>query len=150
MSTRWYPLYQRGNPQLRVFLPNFWMKLIRPSEPQPKNIVTFSVSMEMTKHDVKNYLEKIYKVPVMDVRTRIALGATKRDVTYGYVTKHDDMKIAYVTLPKEMEFTFPEMFTKKDDAKKADEKAMEDTKQGFKQFLERNKKRPGTPGWYSI
>lgn len=49
-----------------------------------------------------------------------------------------------------MEFTFPEMFTKKDDAKKADEKAMEDTKQGFKQFLERNKKRPGTPGWYSI
>ncbi|XP_061387892.1 large ribosomal subunit protein uL23m-like [Musca vetustissima] len=150
MSTRWYPLYQRGNPQLRVFLPNFWMKLIRPSEPQPKNVVTFSVSMEMTKYDVKNYLEKIYKVPVMDVRTRIALGSTKRDTTYGYVTKNDDMKLAYVTLPKEMEFTFPDMFEKKDDAKKADEKAMEDTKQGFKKFLDRNKKRPGTPGWYSI
>ena len=31
MSTRWYPIYQRGNPQLRVFLPNFWMKLVKPS-----------------------------------------------------------------------------------------------------------------------
>jgi hypothetical protein len=29
MSTRWYPIYQRGNPQLRVFLPNFWMKLVK-------------------------------------------------------------------------------------------------------------------------
>lgn len=98
MSTRWYPLYQRGNPQLRVFLPNFWMKIIRPTEPQPKNVVTFSVSMEMTKYDVKNYLEKIYKIPVMDVRTRIALGETKRDTNYGYVTKKDDVKIAYVTM----------------------------------------------------
>lgn len=98
MSTRWYPLYQRGNPQLRVFLPNFWMKIIRPTEPQPKNVVTFSVSMEMTKYDVKNYLEKIYNIPVMDVRTRIALGETKRDTNYGYVTKKDDVKIAYVTM----------------------------------------------------
>ena len=24
-----YPLYRRGNPQLRVYLPNFWMKLAR-------------------------------------------------------------------------------------------------------------------------
>lgn len=98
MSTRWYPIYQRGNPQLRVFLPNFWMKLIRPEEEQPKNVVTFSVSMEMTKFDVKNYLTKIYKLPVVDVRTRIALGEMKRDQAYGYVTKGDDIKIAYVTM----------------------------------------------------
>ena len=31
MSSRWYPIYQRGNPQLRVFLPNFWMKLVKPT-----------------------------------------------------------------------------------------------------------------------
>lgn len=98
MSSRWYPIYQRGNPQLRVFLPNFWMKLIRPIEEQPKNVATFSVSMEMTKYDVKNYLEKIYKIPIVDVRTRIELGSTKRDTTYGYVTKNEDMKIAYVTM----------------------------------------------------
>ena len=29
MSSRWYPIYQRGNPQLRVFLPNFWMKMVK-------------------------------------------------------------------------------------------------------------------------
>lgn len=98
MSTRWYPIYQRGNPQLRVFLPNFWMKLVRPTEEQPANVVTFAVSTEMTKYDVKNYLEKIYKLPVVDVRTRIALGETKRDQTYGYVTKKDDVKYAYVTM----------------------------------------------------
>ena len=46
MSTRWYPIYQKGNPQvfcstvqllflfilqLRVFLPNFWMKMVKPN-----------------------------------------------------------------------------------------------------------------------
>ncbi|XP_039963983.1 39S ribosomal protein L23, mitochondrial [Bactrocera neohumeralis] len=150
MSTRWYPVYQRGNPQLRIFLPNFWMKLIRPAEEQPKNVATFSVSMQMSKYDVKNYLEKIYKLPVVDVRTRIEMGRTKRDQTHGYVTKEDDVKIAYVTLPRTEEFTFPDLFEKKEEQKKAEEKSMDDSKQGFKRFLDRNKKRPGTPGWYSI
>lgn len=98
MSTRFYPIYQRGNPQLRIFLPNFWLKLIKPTHEQPPNVVQFSCSMEMTKYDVKNYLEKIYKIPVVDVRTRIDLGKTKRDHTVGYITKNDDMKLAYVTL----------------------------------------------------
>lgn len=98
MSSRWYPLYQRGNPQLRVFLPNFWLKIVRPVPEQPANVVQFACSMEMTKHDVKNYLEKIYDIKVMDVRTRIALGKTKRDQVVGYVTKEEDTKLAYVTL----------------------------------------------------
>ncbi len=65
-----YPLYRKGNPQLRVFLPNFWMKLVKVEHRslQPHQ-VNFIVSSEMTSIDVKNYLEKIYKVPVMDVRT---------------------------------------------------------------------------------
>ena len=60
-----YPLYRRGNPQLRIYLPNFWMKLLNPEKQfvrAPPNRVTFEVSPEMTKLDVKNYLEKIYKV----------------------------------------------------------------------------------------
>ena len=36
MSTRWYPIYQKGNPQLRVFLPNFWMKMVKPNFNQYK------------------------------------------------------------------------------------------------------------------
>jgi large subunit ribosomal protein L23 len=69
-----YPLYQRGNPQQRIFLPNFWLKLVRPQQKQPPNIVKFIVSIQMTKYDIRNYLEKIYKIPVVDVRTVIAMG----------------------------------------------------------------------------
>ena len=91
-----YPLYQRGNPQLRVYLPNFWMKLVKPEFRLKKNVVHFHCSMEMTRHDIKNYLEKIYNVPVVKVDTRIALGKTRR-VT-GYIVKDDDIKMAYVHL----------------------------------------------------
>ncbi|XP_046397496.1 39S ribosomal protein L23, mitochondrial isoform X2 [Ischnura elegans] len=98
MSTRWYPLYQKGNPQLRVFLPNFWMKLVKPKFSQPPNVVKFKVSMEMTKRDVRNYLEKIYKIPVVEVRTQIELGPTKREPLKGYIVKDEDVKVAYVVL----------------------------------------------------
>lgn len=98
MSTRWYPLYQRGNPQLRVFLPNFWLKIVRPEYNQAKNVVRFKCSMEMTKYDVENYLKLIYKVPVIDVRTRIEMGKTFLDPYRKYVKKHDDYKLAYVIL----------------------------------------------------
>ncbi|XP_055627780.1 probable 39S ribosomal protein L23, mitochondrial [Toxorhynchites rutilus septentrionalis] len=151
MSTRWYPIYQRGNPQLRVFLPNFWLKLVRPEHEQPPNVVQFACSMEMTKYDVKNYLEKIYNVPVVEVRTRIAMGKTKRDLVHGYITKNEDTKMAYVTLPKDMKFEFPNMF--QDEAKKKEEddkKSLEETKKNYKKFLDKNKHRPGTPGWFTI
>lgn len=69
-----YPLYQRGNPQLRVFLPNFWMKLVRPEELQPKNVVQFIVPTGMTNYDIQNYLEKIYKVKVIKVESNIENG----------------------------------------------------------------------------
>jgi len=98
MSSRWYPIFQKGNPQLRVFLPNFWMKLIKPIHEQPKNIVQFACSMEMTKYDIKNYLEKIYNVPVIDIRTRIDMGKTRRDPVGGYIVKEEDTKLAYVTI----------------------------------------------------
>ncbi|XP_063842032.1 large ribosomal subunit protein uL23m-like isoform X1 [Scylla paramamosain] len=73
MSTRWYPLYQFGNPQLRVFLPNFFMKLVKPRDPLPANVVQFHVSMQMTKIDIKNYLEKIYNIPVEHVVTHVRM-----------------------------------------------------------------------------
>uniref|UniRef100_A0A2M4C2C9 Large ribosomal subunit protein uL23m n=1 Tax=Anopheles marajoara TaxID=58244 RepID=A0A2M4C2C9_9DIPT len=151
MSTRWYPIYQRGNPQLRVFLPNFWLKLLRPEHEQPPNVVQFACSMEMTRHDVKNYLEKIYKVPVVSVRTRIGMGNTKRDLVLGYITKEEDTKYAYVTLPATMKFEFPDMFPT--DAKQKiedDKKSLDDAKKNYKKFLDKNKDRPGTPGWFSI
>jgi len=79
-----YPLYQKGNPQLRMFLPNFWMKLVKfPLSPVPKNRVMFHVSMGMSSQDVKHYLESIYKVPVVNVRSYIRLGKLKEwDILY--------------------------------------------------------------------
>ncbi|XP_062558587.1 large ribosomal subunit protein uL23m [Armigeres subalbatus] len=151
MSTRWYPIYQRGNPQLRVFLPNFWMKLVRPEHEQPPNVVQFACSMEMTKYDVKNYLEKVYNIPVVDVRTRIGMGKTKRDMIMGYISKNEDTKLAYVTLPKEVKFDFPDIFPS--DAKQQiedDKKSLDEAKQNHKKYLEKNKHRPGTPGWFTI
>jgi large subunit ribosomal protein L23 len=94
-----YPLFGRGNPQLRVFLPNFWMKLVqREHEKLPSNKVNFIVSSEMTRLDVKNYLEKIYKVPVMDVRTVHVMGKIQKHKYLDETIKEDDHKLAFVTL----------------------------------------------------
>ena len=79
-----------------MFLPNFWLKLVEPTFKQPKNVVQFHCSMEMTKYDIKNYLEKIYNMKVMNVRTRIQLGKFNRNS--GYVVKEDDIKVAYAVL----------------------------------------------------
>ncbi|CRK98940.1 CLUMA_CG011977, isoform A [Clunio marinus] len=153
MSTRWYPIWQKGNPQLRVFLPNFWMKIVKPEHRQPKHVVTFNVSMEMTVHDVRNYLRQIYNLPVIDVRTRIALGPTEADKTQGYIKKADDYKLAYVIFPRDVKFEFPDIFPSDSETKKQlreDEKPLEESKGTFRKFLSRSKNRRGLPGWYSI
>lgn len=127
--------------------------------------------MEMTKHDVKNYLEKVYNVPVVEVRTRIGMGRTKRDMKVGYVTKEEDDKFAYVTLvcfswnvpnkasvkciynfqPKEHKFVFPELFPAEAKQQQEDDsKSLDQSKELFKKYQERNKDRPGTPGWFSL
>ena len=43
-----YPLYQLGNPQLRVFRTNFFIQLVRPGTAQPEDTVQFRIPMEMT------------------------------------------------------------------------------------------------------
>lgn len=100
MSTRAYPIYKQGNPQLRVFMTDFWMKLVRPqtTPTPPNNVVTFHCSMEMTNHDVKNYLTNIYKIPVVDVRTEVRIGEFVRDPVKAYIKKKDDFKLALVTM----------------------------------------------------
>lgn len=52
----------------------------------------------MTKYDIRNYLEKIYNVPVVDVRTKIRTGRFRKDFGKGYVVKDDDTKLAYIVL----------------------------------------------------
>jgi len=156
---------------LRVFLPNFWMKLIQPINKQPDNIVQFHCSMEMTKFDIKNYLQKVYNVNVLDVKTYIATGKTKREKLHNSIIKEDDRKIAYVVLvssriffnfsqailklnnwfvffqPEDQSFVFPSLFKEtKDDL---EEKNMDETKKSLQEFVESNKA-PGLPAWFRM
>ncbi|XP_011297910.1 39S ribosomal protein L23, mitochondrial [Fopius arisanus] len=151
MSTRWYPIYSKGNPQLRVFLPNFWMKIVKGKYKLPANTVEFHCSMEMTKLDVKNYLEKIYKIPVIDIRTRIKMGKFRYAATGGYVVKDDDIKVAYAILPKDHKFVFPELFDKEEEkaSEKEEKQTLKEMENGFKKFLKTNNK-PGIPGWFGL
>lgn len=151
--------------------------MIRPENQQPDNVVVFKVSMEMTKFDVENYLREIYKVPVVEVRTRIALGEFYQDTFKKYVKKKEDDKIAYVTLvwqrlwphvwiyrsflvddllsnsqPKDVKFTFPDLFSEETRKEEEDQtkEALDSMKEKFKTYVDRNKNRPGLPGWFSI
>lgn len=54
--------------------------------------------MQMTKYDVKNYLEKIYDVKTVAVRTRIAIGKTRVHEYMKCVVKDEDVKVAYAIL----------------------------------------------------
>lgn len=128
------------------------MKLVRSNTEQPPNVVQFQCSMEMTKYDIKNYLEKIYKIPCVDVRTRIHMPKTRRDPGRGYVVKDDDIKYAYITLPKEEKFEFPNLFLDTDmkEAKEDHDKSMQQAKEGYNEFLKKNKHRRNVPAWFTM
>lgn len=159
MSTRWYPIYQRGNPQLRVFLPNFWMKLVKPSAvlgkaTVPDNKVQFIVSSEMTKIDIKNYLEKIYNVPVANVKTVNKLGKTRNNAYAAYLVKDDDQKIAFVTLPPGHKFEWPELKISQSETKQKEdaEADVENSKAQFSKDVQGDniKYRPGVPTFFGL
>ncbi|CAG7818351.1 unnamed protein product [Allacma fusca] len=151
MSSRLYPLYQKGNPQLRVFLPNFFMKLLRPTSNQPPNQVKFIVSNGMSKYDVENYLDKIYDVKVAHVSCHLQQGHTKAS-TKGYIIKDDDFKVAYVTLPKGATFAFPDIYPeqKEEEETSEREKTIKQIEHSFEELKKRNKNRPDVPGWFTI
>ena len=65
-----------------------------------QNKVQFVVSSGMTRYDIKNYLEKIYKIPVVDVRTVNKMGKTRQNAFGNYLVNDKDYKVAFVTLPE--------------------------------------------------
>ncbi|XP_014255137.1 39S ribosomal protein L23, mitochondrial [Cimex lectularius] len=151
MSTRWYPIYQKGNPQLRIFLPDFWLKLIKPHHKQPKNVVQFMAPTEMSDVDIKNYLEKIYKVPVAHVESKIEEGELKRQRVKGYVIKGPDFRRAFVTLLDGNTFEFPNICQEKEKEEESEYKKLQkEMADSYKVFKEKNKSHPGIPGWFGI
>jgi len=155
MSSRWYPIYQRGNPQLRVFLPNFWMKLVKENKnvKTPPNHLKFIVSSEMTTMDVKNYLEKIYKIPVMNVITKNFSGNTWENTLkrkFGALYKEDDQKIAFVTMPKDFQFEFPDVTKKSDLDEKQQKKAESELESAKKEFINYARGAKGIPPFFGM
>uniref|UniRef100_A0A0K0E8R8 Large ribosomal subunit protein uL23m n=1 Tax=Strongyloides stercoralis TaxID=6248 RepID=A0A0K0E8R8_STRER len=119
MSTRIARIFQPGNPQTRIFLPDFWMKIVPTPkvgrERVPPNVVKFEISPQMSRHDVRQYLEKIYKIPVYDVRIMNKMGditwSTPLDKNFRRALwKDEDKKFAFVFMPKHIKFEYPDMF----------------------------------------
>ncbi|XP_017663308.1 PREDICTED: 39S ribosomal protein L23, mitochondrial [Lepidothrix coronata] len=147
-----YPLFQRGGPQLRIFRPNFFMLAVRPGVPQPEDTVQFRVSMEMTKVDIRNYLERIYNVPVAAVRTRIQYGANNKRNHRNQREKKPDYKVAYVQLGQGQTFQFPNLFPEKE--QDTETRSFDDFRSKYmekeKQKQEGDPRRGGVPDWFGL
>ncbi|XP_052810763.1 probable 39S ribosomal protein L23, mitochondrial [Mya arenaria] len=148
-----YPLYYRGDPQPRVFLPLFWMKMVKPTKKVPPNVVHFKVHPQMTRPEIKQYLEKIYDTSVSTVRTELRevayMGAVfkdqdKQSMVRKNVIARDFEKYAYVTLAKDT-FTYPEVpKSKVAEDKEVAEKLIERKKTNYEKMNESL----GVPAWF--
>ncbi|XP_033629860.1 39S ribosomal protein L23, mitochondrial-like [Asterias rubens] len=144
-----YPLYVKGNPQCRVFFTDFYMKLVKSDKERPPNVVTFECPVQMTKFDVKNYLDRLYNVPVAKVNTQIVYVAFKRDHRNRRFKPKDDFKLAHVTLPDNQTFEFPDnLFKKETDEDEEDMIEEVKAKQKVKDNLLRE--RGGVPLWFGL
>ena len=67
----------------------------------------------MSPYDVRNYLEKIYKLPVVEVNTVVHSGRIIPDVEGKDKVKEPDVRLCYVTLPEGVTFKHPgeDLFT---------------------------------------
>ncbi|CAH1399925.1 unnamed protein product [Nezara viridula] len=127
------------------------MKMVRPQYKQPPNIVQFITSIQMTDHDIKNYLEKIYKIPVAHIRSEIVEGELKRVQRKGYVVKGDDFRRAFVTLAGDEKFEFPDVTSKKSEQEESDYKKLQtQSEESYKKYKDRNKNHSNLPGWFSV
>lgn len=112
------PLWYPGNARTRLFLPQYWLRMVKHEKAMPKDFVKFECHWQMSSPDVKLYLEKLYQVSVLDVRIEIKRGEymphPKRSKALS--PPLDDRKYAYVQL-KDAEFEFPDIFAEKDPKK---------------------------------
>ncbi|OQV19384.1 putative 39S ribosomal protein L23, mitochondrial [Hypsibius exemplaris] len=149
MATKTYPLWRPGNPQLRIFLPDFYMKLVKPERTLPPHIVQFEVDIRMSDTDVKNYLTKIYDVPVVDVRTVVKQGQYFRH-PLGHELREPYKRVAFVTLEKNAKFSFPNLFPAiAQQEKKREETQFNDMMEQAKVQRQRHWDRAGAPTWFS-
>ena len=92
--------------QFRMWMPTMPMTLVsarNATETGPAS-ATLRVLPKMTKHEIKEYLTKIYDLPVVKVNTINYLGKRKRAIGKRKVVyyKYRDFKKAYVTFGPEL------------------------------------------------
>ncbi|XP_054426705.1 large ribosomal subunit protein uL23m [Pteronotus mesoamericanus] len=154
-----YPLYQLGNPQLRVFRTNFFIQLVRPGSAQPEDTVQFRIPMEMTRVDLRNYLERIYGVPVAAVRTRVQHGSNRKRDHRNVRVKQPDYKVAYVQLAHGQTFTFPDLFPEKKpspdgegegEGTSAEDRVQEELLEEQRKRQSSDPRRGGVPDWFGL
>ena len=119
MCSRIPRLWSPGDPRPRIFLPDFWIKLVetpkKGHQQLPKNAAAFEVDPRMSKLDVREYLEKIYKLPVREVRTMNVMGEITWDnpkdrIKRRALWKEEDKKVAFVFFRKDFVAEFPDLF----------------------------------------
>ncbi|KJE94381.1 hypothetical protein CAOG_05027 [Capsaspora owczarzaki ATCC 30864] len=88
----------------KVFLPNWYMKVVKPGIPVARNQAVFHVPKEMTKFDIRNYLASIYGLDVLAVNTVNVMGSLSR-IHGRWLRFNKGYKKAYVTLGSE--FSYP-------------------------------------------
>ncbi|MFH4973667.1 hypothetical protein AB6A40_000376 [Gnathostoma spinigerum] len=158
MATRTNRLWQPGNPQLRIFLPDFWMKVLETAKygrrRLPPNVVKFEVDPRMSRCDVRQYLEKIYGLPVRDVHVEVVQGEiqwqTPKDERYKKAMwKNEDKKVAYVYMAKGFNFKYPDLF-EKDDEVIEHNRIIEMQKKDVTNEKYVNRDRQGIGSWFGV
>ncbi|OWF53167.1 39S ribosomal protein L23, mitochondrial-like [Mizuhopecten yessoensis] len=149
-----YPLYLEGRPQNRVLLCQFWMKLIKDKTFElPNDRVHFEVHPQMSILDVKQYLEKIYNVDVLKVRTyrrtEYTINKDSFDVKETDKGKIPAAKVACVQLGGAHRLTFPNLFGEKLLSTTPEEDATKLEELQEKLNVAKNWERPGIPPWFS-
>ncbi|XP_044107635.1 39S ribosomal protein L23, mitochondrial-like [Neovison vison] len=148
-----YPLYQLGNPQLRVFRTNFFIWLVRPSMAQPEDTMQFQfrIPMEITRVDLRNYLERIYNMPVATVRTRVQHGSNRKRDHRNVRVKRPDYKVAYVLVYGQT-FTFPDLFPEKKspDSSPSGDNVQDKLLEEQRQRQSQDPWRSGLPNWFGL
>lgn len=107
----------------------------------------------MTDYDVKNYLDKIYKIPFVQISSMIKCGKIEPAPGKNYLIKStDDYRLVDVYLKEGMTFKFPNVFPEKI------VKEQDSEEEAFQKVMERDKiiskrdswKRGHVPSWFGI
>merc|ERR1719354_645312 len=109
-----FPVNYEGAPQRRLYMPEWYVTMVKPDEKNlPKNYVKFHIPADMTKYDLKEYLDKVYGVKVMNIKLTI-VGYQKYKfptpwIKGGYKWEFmDPYHEAHVYLPRGETFEYPD------------------------------------------